>query len=69
MKYLVKWVGYPSAANSWESAKNLSNATDLIEKYHDAHPRKSASNEMEKKREAIRVKENRQRKAALTAES
>lgn len=67
MKYQVKWLGYPSSANSWESAKDLSNASELIEQFHKAYPHKSAPNEIQKRREAIKVKENRERKEALTA--
>lgn len=63
----MKWLGYPSSANSWETAKDLSNASELIEQYHKANPHKSAPNEIQKKREAIKVKENRERSTALAA--
>jgi [histone H3]-lysine9 N-trimethyltransferase SUV39H len=38
--YLVKWVGYPKSANTWEPEINLRNSTDLIAEFDDAYPNK-----------------------------
>ena len=38
--YLVKWVGYPRSANTWEPEVNLRNAADLIGEFDDANPTK-----------------------------
>ena len=36
--YLVRWVGYGPAHNSWEPASNLTHASDLITEFHTANP-------------------------------
>lgn len=33
-KYLVKWVGYPDDKNTWQTAKDLSNAASILTAYH-----------------------------------
>ena len=40
MRYLVKWKGYPESENSWEPEANLEHATEAIEDYFKAHPRR-----------------------------
>jgi hypothetical protein len=37
-QYLVQWLNYPPADNSWERATNLDNAGDAIRDFHDHHP-------------------------------
>jgi hypothetical protein len=37
-QYLVQWLNYPPADNSWERASNLANAGDAIRDFHDHHP-------------------------------
>ncbi|KAJ9056880.1 hypothetical protein DSO57_1028193 [Entomophthora muscae] len=41
VQYLVSWVGYPPESSSWELAKNLANAPDLITQYRQqvGHPK------------------------------
>ncbi len=34
-QYLVKWVGYPSSANTWEPLENLINASVFIAEYEE----------------------------------
>ena len=34
-EFSVKWVGYPSEANTWEPASNLSNAQELVKRFLD----------------------------------
>ncbi|OHT00865.1 chromobox-like protein 5 [Tritrichomonas foetus] len=38
-QYLIKWVGYPSDANTWEDLSNL-NCDDFINQFRKAHPEK-----------------------------
>jgi hypothetical protein len=38
--YLVKWVGWPESANTWEPEANLHNSTKLITKFDIKHPKK-----------------------------
>lgn len=38
LRYLVKWKGYGEGNNSWEPAKNLENAKDLVKAFHKKHP-------------------------------
>jgi hypothetical protein len=37
-QYLVKWINYSDADNSWEPAINLTNAQDIITNFHNEHP-------------------------------
>jgi hypothetical protein len=37
-QYLIKWLNYLAANNSWERATNLANAGDAIRDFHDHHP-------------------------------
>src|SRR5216684_8542178 len=37
LQYLVKWVGYPEADNTWEPADQI-HAPQLINTYHQQHP-------------------------------
>ncbi|WP_460824502.1 chromo domain-containing protein [Lysobacter olei] len=34
LHYLVKWKGYDNSENTYEPMRNLRNATQAIEKYH-----------------------------------
>ena len=36
-QYLVKWMGYPSADNSWQSSEDLKGAQEILEKYNSLH--------------------------------
>ena len=38
LQYLVKWMGTNSSENSWEPDKNLKNAPEAIQEFHDRHP-------------------------------
>ena len=38
LRYLVKWVGYPTSENSWQSEEHLENAKEIL----DAYKRRSA---------------------------
>ena len=38
LQYLVKWVGYPTSENSWQSEEHLENAKEIL----DAYKRRSA---------------------------
>ncbi len=44
VEYLLKWVGWPESANSWEPASHVSGCAKLIAAYERAHPRNSAPN-------------------------
>jgi hypothetical protein len=37
-QYLVKWKGFSDSENTWQPAKDLEHAQDLIEEFHTAHP-------------------------------
>jgi len=37
-QYLVKWLDYSDADNSWEAESNLANALDTINKFHNENP-------------------------------
>jgi len=36
-RYLVKWTGYPSSKNSWQSSDDLKGAPEILEEYNLAH--------------------------------
>jgi len=36
-RYLVKWTGYPSSENSWQSSDDLKGAPEILEEYNLAH--------------------------------
>jgi hypothetical protein len=38
-EYLVKWLGYPEYDASWEPARNLTNATEMVAEFESAHVR------------------------------
>lgn len=40
LTYKVEWVGWPG--HTWEPAKNLKNAPDVVEDFHEANPDKPA---------------------------
>jgi hypothetical protein len=40
LQYLVHWKGWPISSRTWEPAKNLANAPDLVESFHRAYPAK-----------------------------
>lgn len=33
-QYLVKWIGYSDSDNTWEPYENLTNASEMISKFH-----------------------------------
>jgi hypothetical protein len=37
VSFLVKWVGYPHSANTWQTAEDLVNAQDLLDQYLSKH--------------------------------
>ena len=37
VEYLVKWLGYGHEHNSWEPAKALANAQELVQTFENAH--------------------------------
>src|SRR5229473_6387331 len=39
LQYLIKWIGYPEADNTWEPADQV-HAPQLIKAYHQQHPLK-----------------------------
>jgi hypothetical protein len=38
LKYLVEWEGYGPGERSWESAKNIQNAAEVVAKFHQRYP-------------------------------
>jgi hypothetical protein len=38
VQYLVKWVGYDDSENTWEPARNLTHAWDLVRDFHIQNP-------------------------------
>jgi len=38
LQYLVNWMGYNSAENSWEPDKILANTPEAIKESHNKHP-------------------------------
>ena len=38
VQYLIKWVGYSDAENTWEPARNVAHAQKLLKKFHQLHP-------------------------------
>jgi len=42
MKWLVKWVGWPSEYNQWLGEEDLENAPTLMAKFERDHARKKA---------------------------
>jgi hypothetical protein len=38
VQYLVKWVGYDDSENTWEPARNLTHAWDLVKEFHLQNP-------------------------------
>src|SRR5712672_3970934 len=41
LQYLIKWKGYPSSDNTWESEEDV-HAEDLVKTYHRCHPLQTA---------------------------
>lgn len=37
-QYLVKWKGTSDAENTWQPARDLENAQDIVDDFHLAHP-------------------------------
>jgi hypothetical protein len=37
-EYLIKWSSYPLSMSTWEPLENLTNAKDLLEKFHQVDP-------------------------------
>ena len=35
--YLVKWTGYPSSENTWQSSEDLKGAQEILEEYNRSH--------------------------------
>jgi hypothetical protein len=40
LQYLVHWKGYPREDDTWEPAANVKNSPDLVEEFHQAHPKR-----------------------------
>ena len=38
--YLIYWLGYTPNDRTWEPARNLANATDMVTEFHRHYPRK-----------------------------
>jgi len=36
-QYLMKWTGYPSSKNSWQSSSDLKGALEILEEYNLTH--------------------------------
>jgi hypothetical protein len=39
IQYLVKWKGYPNSENSWIPASGMTHAPELVQQFHQRHPR------------------------------
>jgi hypothetical protein len=37
LEYLVKWKGYPSDENTWETEENMTSAKDIVDEYLNTH--------------------------------
>ena len=40
LQYLVKWSGFPRVEATWQLAKDVANARDVVEDFHAQYPRK-----------------------------
>lgn len=40
VKYFVRWAGYPHWPDDWRTLKELTNCSDILEDFHQRHPRK-----------------------------
>ena len=40
LQYLVKWSGFPRVKATWQPAKDVANAGDMVEDFHAQYPRK-----------------------------
>lgn len=38
LEYLVKWKGYPQEESTWEPARNLDHAQNVVQEFHKKHP-------------------------------
>ena len=36
-RYLVKWTGYPTSKNTWQSAEDLKDASEILSDYQQLH--------------------------------
>jgi hypothetical protein len=69
-EYLVKWVGYPSSANTWEPVKHLKNCLDDIEKYEKkTKPCEKAKKHIAKRTEGSASSGKRTKKAKQAKET
>ena len=39
LQYLVRWKGFSEAHDSWEPKRNLGNAVERVEEFHDKNPK------------------------------
>jgi hypothetical protein len=38
LKYLVKWLGWPTSENSWQDENDLEHSKELVTEFHKSHP-------------------------------
>lgn len=58
-QYLVKWLGYDEANNTWEPEENLANSSELIAEYWARHDQGVASNKKRGQSDVQRSKRRR----------
>ncbi|KAL1960957.1 hypothetical protein VTO42DRAFT_4845 [Malbranchea cinnamomea] len=52
--YLVKWKGYPTSENTWETIEHLQNAREMVQQYHHRQPKDHQSKDQEQEKTRTR---------------
>lgn len=55
LEYLIKWVDYPSSANTWESIENVDKSAELIKEFEEENLKNASTN---RARKAVPAVEN-----------